>query len=81
MDLRKYLWNADLTDLRRFSRILSGLVDFRGFFHEPICEIRENPLNPLNPCEALEAFKSTSYRLLCLAPSVPLCLCVKKSFN
>ncbi|MCL2049681.1 MAG: hypothetical protein FWG87_13260 [Defluviitaleaceae bacterium] len=48
--------NTDLTDSRRFTRILSHLSDFRGFYNEPIRVIRENPLNPR---EALESLKST----------------------
>ncbi|MCL2047360.1 MAG: hypothetical protein FWG87_01420 [Defluviitaleaceae bacterium] len=62
--LRKYYrLNADFTDLRRFTRILSDLFelsDFRGFYNEPIRIIRENPLNP---CEALESVKSVFYAI------------------
>ncbi|MCL2050012.1 MAG: hypothetical protein FWG87_14930 [Defluviitaleaceae bacterium] len=29
-----------------FTRIFSGVADFRGFSHEQIRVIRENPLNP-----------------------------------
>jgi len=43
--------NTDYADLRRFTRILSCLSNFRGFrtsefSHERIRVIRENPLNP-----------------------------------
>ncbi|MCL2049628.1 MAG: hypothetical protein FWG87_12995 [Defluviitaleaceae bacterium] len=55
-----------------FSRIFSCLADFRGFSHEPIRVIRENPLNP-----RIITFKLPFYCLLCHVPSVPLCLCVK----
>ncbi|MCL2048825.1 MAG: hypothetical protein FWG87_08865 [Defluviitaleaceae bacterium] len=44
----------------QITRILSDVSDFRGFSHEPIRVIRENPLNP-----CLIAFKSVRYCLLC----------------
>jgi len=52
--------NTDLADSRGFPRILSDWTDFRGFSHEPIRVICENPLNP-----CLIAFKAEEATRFC----------------